>query len=50
MGPDPVGLLGRDDFFKRFLVRFDWHAKPPWFQVDPVTSSAKKASGRRRKR
>ena len=29
-------LLGREDFFKKFVVRFNWHQTPPTFNVDPV--------------
>lgn len=36
----PLGLLGRADFFKRFVVRFMWHKVPPTFDVDPVPTTA----------
>lgn len=29
-------LLGREDFFKRFVVRFLWHKDPPSFDIDPA--------------
>ncbi len=35
-GADTV-LLGRADFFARFVVRFNWHRDPPTFDVDPVS-------------
>lgn len=55
-GTLPFALLGREDFFKRFQVRFSWHHKPPSFQIDSVTKAegkittvtAKKPGRRRR--
>jgi hypothetical protein len=32
--PGPV--LGRNDFFKKYVVRFAWHRNPPDFNVDPA--------------
>ena len=32
----PFALLGREDFFKRFNVRFGWHRDPPTVDIDPV--------------
>lgn len=32
----PVLLLGRDDFFRMYQVRFSWHRDPPTFDLDPV--------------
>lgn len=29
-------LLGREEFFSKFVVRFQWHRDPPFFDVDPV--------------
>jgi hypothetical protein len=34
----PCVLLGRGDFFKRFVVTFDWSAKPPRMRVAPADS------------
>ena len=31
--PMPIVLLGRDDFFRRFTVSFDWSKSPPVFDV-----------------
>lgn len=33
-----LALLGRDDFFARFVVRFNWHEEPPVLFVDPVAT------------
>lgn len=33
----PFALLGRQDFFEKFTVRFSWHRQPPTVDVDPVT-------------
>lgn len=38
----PVVLLGRLDFFQRFVVRFMWHKVPPYVDVDPIAVPAKK--------
>jgi hypothetical protein len=38
----PGALLGRDDFFTKFVVRFAWHRKPPDFNVDPVRVGGKR--------
>ena len=43
-----MGLLGRNDFFTHFIVRFNWSANPPWFQIDPDTK-AKSSGAKRRK-
>jgi hypothetical protein len=32
--PGPV--LGREDFFTKYVVRFAWHRSPPDFNVDPI--------------
>jgi hypothetical protein len=31
-----VVLLGRADFFQRFVVRFNWFKSPPEFHLDPA--------------
>jgi len=36
-GKLPVVLLGRDDFFRLYTVRFAWHRDPPTFDLDPAT-------------
>jgi hypothetical protein len=41
----PGPLLGRNDFFKGYVVRFAWHRTPPDFNVDPVGAKSKKARG-----
>ena len=28
-------LLGRDDFFKHFVVTFDWTTGKPWMDIEP---------------
>lgn len=33
----PRPLLGRGDFFQRFVLRFNWHKATPEFHADPVT-------------
>ena len=33
--PQPMCLLGRQDFMKRFQVSFDWRRDPPTFDVRP---------------
>lgn len=33
----PFALLGRADFFEKFVVRFRWHSNPPTIDVDPIT-------------
>jgi predicted aspartyl protease len=33
-----VVLLGRSDFFQRFVVRFNWFKSPPEFHLDPANS------------
>ena len=35
-GALPGPLVGRADFFMRWVVRFAWHRTPPDFNVDPV--------------
>lgn len=35
-------LLGRNDFFKAFVVRFAWHKSPPEVYVDPIVVTPKK--------
>jgi len=37
-GPDTV-LLGRADFFRRYVPRFHWDRDPPVFDLDPVSRS-----------
>jgi hypothetical protein len=32
----PVALLGRDDFFAKFIVKFRWDKTPPIVDVDPL--------------
>ena len=34
-------LLGRSDFFTKFVTRFQWHKIPPAFDVDPVVPKKK---------
>lgn len=34
-GALPLPVLGRDDFFRRFAVSFDWYRDPPTFDIDP---------------
>jgi len=34
-GALPVSVLGRDDFFRHFVVRFEWFRDQPVFDVDP---------------
>ena len=29
-------LLGRSDFFTKFVPTFHWEASPPWFELDPA--------------
>lgn len=41
-GALPFALLGREDFFKRFVVRFAWNKEPPEVIVDPVVETPKK--------
>lgn len=36
-GTLPWALLGRQDFFRLFVVRFQWHRNPPFTDIDPVT-------------
>jgi hypothetical protein len=43
----PVMLLGRDDFFRRFVVHFNWHRDPPTFDVDPITVPRARKRGAR---
>lgn len=49
-----VPLLGREDFFKMFIVRFNWTKVPPYVEINPpgVSKSKKpkpkKAGGKRR--
>lgn len=37
-------LLGREDFFKAFIVEFRWHLSPPTFSVEPIGKTKKKAA------
>jgi hypothetical protein len=46
-GALPWGLLGREDFFKLFVVRFHWHKDPPQMDIDPVVGLGKKKPKRR---
>lgn len=34
-----VILLGREEFFTKFVVRFQWHRNPPFFDIDPVVKT-----------
>jgi hypothetical protein len=43
----PWGLVGRDDFFRQYVVRFMWHRSPPQFDLDPVTAPPKKHRSRK---
>jgi len=36
LGALPGPLLGRQDFFAAFTIRFLWHRDPPVFDIDPV--------------
>lgn len=38
-GALPWPLIGRDDFFKKHVVRFSWHRQPPTIDIDPVAST-----------
>ncbi len=40
-GALPFAILGREDFFKKFVLRFNWHKTPPEFHVDPVVVAKK---------
>jgi hypothetical protein len=42
------GLLGRDDFFRVFVVRFMWHRNPPEIDIDPAAAPG--AGGGRKRR
>lgn len=35
-GKLPATLLGRIEFFSKFVVRFNWFQDPPTFDIDPV--------------
>ncbi len=48
-GALPWALLGRDDFFRKFVVRFAWHRMPPEMHIDPVTMGSGPKPRRRRK-
>lgn len=37
-----MALLGREDFFKRFIVRFVWDKNPPVLEINPPGKSKKK--------
>ena len=41
-------LLGREDFFKRFKVSFNWGRTPPILDVDPLAAAPTARSGKRR--
>lgn len=41
----PYVLLGRDDFFSRFDVRFRWDASPPIFGVEWLTEAPREPAG-----
>lgn len=41
-GALPFALLGRQDFFQKFIVRFAWHKSPPEVIIDPVVLTAKR--------
>jgi hypothetical protein len=32
----PAVCLGRNDFFRNYVVRFSWHKDPPVFDLDPI--------------
>ncbi len=32
----PVALLGRDDFFRAFLICFAWNERRPFVEIDPA--------------
>lgn len=35
---DPFFLLGRRDFFPKFVPSFHWDEEPPWFDLEPVAT------------
>jgi hypothetical protein len=37
----PWALLGRNDFFTKYVVHFAWHRSPPDFNLDPVKGKKK---------
>lgn len=46
-GSLPAALLGREDFFAKFVIRFNWHKSPPEVLIDPVADSRRSgAAGR----
>lgn len=30
-------LLGRSDFFKKYIASFHWNESPPWFEIEPAS-------------
>ena len=46
----PVILLGREDFFARFVVKFTWHKQPPYVDIDPVVVDPARRGARQRGR
>ncbi len=39
----PFILLGRNDFFAKYTIRFSWHRMPPTIDIDPATAPKKRA-------
>jgi hypothetical protein len=35
-------LLGRSDFFAKFVPSFHWDESPPWFEIEPAPATGKK--------
>jgi hypothetical protein len=53
VGAMPAMVLGREEFFSRFRVCFDWEQQPPTFTVDwippPTANRATRRAAKRRK-
>jgi hypothetical protein len=41
-GTLPFAIFGREDFFTKFVVRFNWHKSPPEVHLDPVATGGKR--------
>jgi hypothetical protein len=39
MGTKAIVLLGRDDFFRKYDVSFNWAVDPPYMDIEPVAAS-----------
>ena len=48
LGRVPLPLLGRDDFFRRFNVRFRWFKTPPEIEIDPGVVASSRTRRRAR--